>query len=81
MNHQYHTTQSAAAIAQEQQRRILNHHYKTATATALDIGRSNSSNYRETDIGRLQQVNETWKKRYLELLRDLEQEGMNRGQL
>jgi hypothetical protein len=81
MNHQYHTTQSAAAIAQEQQRRILNHHYETATATALDIGRSTSSNYRETDIGRLQQVNETWKKRYLELLRDVEQEGMNRGQL
>lgn len=33
-----------------------------------------STIYPDTDVGKLQQVNETWKKRYLDLLRDLEEE-------
>ena len=38
--------------------------------------KSTSANYPETDVGKLQQVNETWKQRYLALLRDMEEEEM-----
>ena len=48
--------------------------------TSTTTGSTNGKQFLETDIGKLQQVNETWKQRYLALLRDDDEE-TNEGQL